>query len=88
MASTTCPQCQGEMQVAERGGVSHLQCDTCGGIFLGRAMLGALIEEENDWHRSSGPRTEPLPRITSDMEAPPRYEGTRRARSYLDELFG
>jgi Zn-finger nucleic acid-binding protein len=75
------------MQPAERGGVSILRCGSCGGLFLAHEALGALIEEENDWHRSSGPRTEPLPRITTDMTTPPRYEPPRRARSYIDELF-
>jgi Zn-finger nucleic acid-binding protein len=88
MESTSCPECQGEMQSVSRGGVSILQCEACGGVFLSRASLGELIEQENDWHMSSGPHTEPLPRITPDMTSPPPYAATQRARSYLDELFG
>ena len=71
-----------------RAGVSITQCNDCEGIFLDRSALGMLIESENDWHRSSGPRTEPLPRITTDMTAPPAYSATVRARSFIDELFG
>lgn len=84
----TCPRCQGIMAAKVRGGVSIIQCRKCEGIFLDRSELGMLIEAENDWHRSSGPRTEPLPRITADMTAPPTYSATVRARSFLDDLFG
>ena len=52
------------------------QCASCQGVFLERADLGNLIEAENDWHRDSGPKTQPLPRITADMTRP-----RRRARS-------
>ena len=83
-----CPRCQGTMAAKVRGGVSITQCKDCEGIFLDRSELGTLIESENDWHRASGPRTEPLPRITTDMTAPPAYSATIRARSFIDELFG
>jgi uncharacterized protein len=83
-----CPRCQGTMATKVRAGVSITQCNECEGIFLDRAELGMLIESENDWHRSSGPHTEPLPRITTDMTAPPAYSATVRARSFIDELFG
>jgi uncharacterized protein len=76
------------MAAKVRGGVSITQCNDCEGIFLDRSELGMLIESENDWHRSSGPHTEPLPRITTDMTAPPVYSATARARSFIDELFG
>ena len=50
--------------------------------------LGVLIEQENDWHVSSGPSTQPIPRIAPGMTPPPVYAATRQSRSYLDELFG
>ncbi len=87
MESMTCPQCNGEMQPVQRGGVTIAKCGSCAGVYLDRTTLGTLIEKETEWHLSSGPRTEPLPRITSDMQAPPPHAGSVRARSYIDELF-
>jgi Zn-finger nucleic acid-binding protein len=88
MAQMTCPQCQGKMDQLRRGGVELAQCDACKGIFLDRGELAALIEHENEWHLSSGPRTEPLPRITADMAAPPARSSRPRRQSFIDELFG
>lgn len=82
----TCPQCQSTMATRTVGDVTVHQCGSCSGIFLERADLGALIEAENDWHRHSGPTTQPLPRITADMTAPPPSPAV--ARSYLETLFG
>ncbi len=70
-----------------RGEVSVAQCGSCGGIFLDAAERGVLAEQENDWHTSRGPQTQPLPRITPDMEAPPAGSPPRRARSFVDGLF-
>lgn len=64
------------------------QCTSCEGLFLDRGDRGILIEQENDWHVSSGPRTQPMPRILPGMAPPPDYPGPKQARSYLDELFG
>ncbi len=88
MESLTCPQCQGEMTHQVRGGVGLHQCTSCEGIFLARADLGILIEQENEFHVASGPSTQPIPRIQPGMSAPPEYPGTRQPRAYIDELFG
>lgn len=64
------------------------QCSTCEGLFLRGIDRGVLIEQENDWHLSSGPRTQPIPRITADMAAPNPMMETGQARSFLDALFG
>ena len=88
MEPMTCPQCQGEMKQQVRGGVGVAQCTSCEGIFLARADLGILIEQENEWHVASGPSTQPIPRITPGMSPPPEYSATRQPRSYIDELFG
>jgi Zn-finger nucleic acid-binding protein len=88
MAQMTCPQCQGEMTELRRAGVELAQCEKCKGIFLERSELASLIEHENEWHLSSGPRTEPLPRITADMAAPPARSARPRSQSFIDELFG
>jgi len=88
----TCPVCQGGMAVHDRLRVPVAQCQTCRGIFLRRSSLADLIETENDWHVSRGPRTQPLPRITPDMTAPPPDVApaaqSRPARSFVDALFG
>ncbi len=88
MDPMTCPQCSGDMTPRERGGVTVAQCTSCQGIFLARRDLGLLIEQENDWHVSKGPRTQPIPRILPGMTPPPEYAVSRQPRSYLDELFG
>lgn len=73
------------MSTRNLGDVAVAQCTSCKGIFLERADLGALTEAENDWHAASGPHTEPLPRITPDMTAPP--PSPPKARAYIETLF-
>lgn len=87
----TCPACGGPMHPHERLRIPVVQCTDCHGIFLARASLADLIETENDWHVSRGPHTQPLPRITPEMQAPPSAPAsasTHRARSFVDALFG
>ncbi len=81
----TCPKCQGTMVSRQIGDAVVAKCSSCSGIFLERADVGSLSEAENDWHLSSGPITEPLPRITADMTAPP--PSRPKARSFLESLF-
>lgn len=88
MDSMACPQCQAQMKPKERSGVHLSQCSACGGLFIPRSELGMLVEQENEWHLSSGPSTQPIPRIVPGMAAPPPNTGPRQARSYVDELFG
>ncbi len=88
METMTCPKCQGEMTVTHRFGIDVAQCKDCQGIFLDRGDLADLIEQENEWHLASGPHTQPLPRITADMQAPPPSPERRRAQSFIDALFG
>lgn len=86
MKEMTCPKCSGTMRNHQHGEVEVYRCSECSGVFLERADLGALSEAENDWHRGAGPHTEPLPRITPDMTAPP--PSRPKARSYVETLFG
>lgn len=72
----------------ERAGVSVAQCTSCEGLFLRGIDRGRLIEQENEWHASSGPSTQPLPRITAGMTPPAVYPDALRARAFVDELFG
>src|SRR4051794_37161197 len=85
-AEMTCPQCQSPMATRYLGTVTVHQCTACQGVFLERADLGNLIEAENDWHRDSAPLTQPLPRISPDMTAPPPSIRAG-ARSYIETLF-
>jgi Zn-finger nucleic acid-binding protein len=86
MEEMSCPKCGAEMTAGSVGEVTVHRCASCSGIFLERAELGNLIEAENDWHRDSGPTTQPLPRISADMTAPP--PAAPAARSYIQILFG
>jgi Zn-finger nucleic acid-binding protein len=88
MPAMICPQCGSEMTTHERAGVSVAQCSSCEGLFLRRIDRGLLIEQENDWHLSSGPSTQPIPRITAGMAAPTIMLEVRQSRSFVDELFG
>jgi uncharacterized protein len=86
MDEMTCPKCQSTMATRTLGDVTVARCASCAGIFLDRADLGALIEAENDWHRHTSQKTEPIPRITADMKAPPPSRPS--TRSYVETLFG
>ena len=87
--SGNCPECQGQLVTHESHGsfadISVRQCESCQGVFLRRADLGALIEAETDWHAHRSSHTTPMPRITADMTAPP--PAAPRARSFIDALF-
>ena len=60
-------------------------CPEGHGVFLDRAELGNLIEAETDWHNNASQHTAPMPRITSDMSAPP--SSRTRARAWVETLF-
>jgi Zn-finger nucleic acid-binding protein len=87
MDQMTCPLCHAEMSPRYLGDVTVHQCPSCQGIFLERAELGHLIEAENDWHRDRlSPPTQPIPRVTTDMEIPPPPPAM--AQAYVEVLFG
>lgn len=74
------------METRTVGNAEVARCTSCSGIFLERADLGNLGEAENDWHANVGTyHTEPLPRITADMTAPPPSKP--KARSFIETLF-
>ena len=87
-AEMTCPKCQSTLAERPVGRVTVQQCSSCSGVFLERAQLWDLVDAENDWYanRDAGPVTQPLPRITADMTAPP--PSAPKARSYIESLFG
>ena len=86
MGEMNCPKCGGTMVNRQLREVEIARCTSCSGVFLDRADLALLSELENDWHRGSGPHTEPLPRITADMVAPPP-PSRPRANSFVETLF-
>jgi uncharacterized protein len=81
----TCPRCSAALAERSISGVAVHQCPQGHGVFLERLELGGLIEGETEWHRSSGHHTQPLPRITAEMTAPPPM--ATRARAFIETLF-
>ena len=86
MESLACPRCGADMLSRSLGLTNVSQCPDGHGVFLDRADLGTLIEAETDFHAASGPATQPLPRITSDMATPPSTPVVPRA--FVETLFG
>ena len=50
MTTLTCPKCGSDMRNYERNQVHVDQCTGCGGLFLDRGELEALVSAENAWH--------------------------------------
>lgn len=61
MSTLTCPKCASEMRNYERNQVHVDQCTGCGGLFLDRGELEALVTAENAWHQPAAPQTAPAP---------------------------
>jgi Zn-finger nucleic acid-binding protein len=85
METLPCPRCGAEMVTETLGDGEVNQCPDGHGVFLSRSSLGSLIEAENDWHRHAGQHTAPMPRITTDMEAP--APARKPARAWVETLF-
>jgi Zn-finger nucleic acid-binding protein len=81
----TCPRCQQEMRTKSYADATVWQCSSCQGLFLEQSAIGGLVEAENDWHNHRSAHTQPMPRITADMTAPP--PSAPRSRSFLETLF-
>jgi uncharacterized protein len=77
-----CPKCMVSMQKVERSGVVIDRCRDCGGIFLDRGELQALLGAETDFHRNAGTLFEPH---DEDVDEPGEKRATRRG--FLEELF-
>jgi Zn-finger nucleic acid-binding protein len=58
MSTLTCPKCASQMRSYERNQVHVDQCTGCGGLFLDRGELEALVAAENAWHQ---PQAQPAP---------------------------
>jgi uncharacterized protein len=60
MSTLTCPKCGSDMRSYERNQVHVDQCTGCGGLFLDRGELEALVAAENAWHQQP-PAAQPSP---------------------------
>jgi Zn-finger nucleic acid-binding protein len=56
MSTLTCPKCGSQMRNYERNQVHVDQCTGCGGLFLDRGELEALVQAENAWHQPQQPQ--------------------------------
>jgi uncharacterized protein len=83
-ATLVCPSCQQEMYKLERSGVVIDRCSHCGGVFLERGELQALLKAETDFHASITAPFEPVEEEEDD-EDPSSKRATRRG--FLDELL-
>lgn len=65
MSTLTCPKCGSDMRNYERNQVHVDQCTGCGGLFLDRGELEALVAAENAWHQqpaaAAPPQQQPVP---------------------------
>ena len=59
MSTLTCPKCGSDMRSYERNRVHVDQCTGCGGLFLDRGELEALVAAENAWHQPGPPQGPP-----------------------------
>ena len=92
MSTLTCPKCGSDMRSYERNQVHVDQCTGCGGLFLDRGELEALVAAENAWHQqpsaAAPPQQQqpPVPQPTQQQGAwqqPPAqsYQAPYRATS-------
>jgi len=70
------------MQKVERSGVVIDRCRDCGGIFLDRGELQALLVAETKFNANAGALFEPY---DENEEDPGQKRATRRG--FLEELF-
>ena len=59
MSTLTCPKCGSEMRNYERNQVHVDQCTGCGGLFLDRGELEALVNAETAYYQPPAQQTAP-----------------------------
>lgn len=86
MSTTTttieCPRCFAAMRRVERSGVVIDRCTNCGGVFLDRGELQALINAESTYDRSDDDDDD-----YDDDDYQDRGRKRTSRRSFLEELF-
>ena len=75
MSTLTCPKCASEMRSYERNQVHVDQCTGCGGLFLDRGELEALVNAENAWHQQAPPAQQAAPAAPPQQPAYPAQPG-------------
>jgi len=85
MDTLTCPKCGSPMRSYERNRVHVDQCTGCGGLFLDRGELEALVAAENAWHAQSQQPPAPTQPQQGAWQQPPAqsYQAPYRATSPL-----
>jgi uncharacterized protein len=84
MSTLTCPKCGSDMRSYERNQVHVDQCTGCGGLFLDRGELEALVAAENAWHQQPAAAAAPPPQQAPTPQ-PPQQQGAwqqQPAQSY------
>ena len=85
MSTLTCPKCGSEMRNYERNQVHVDQCTGCGGLFLDRGELEALVNAENAWHQQPPQQAappQPQPQQGAWQQQPAQsYQAPYRATS-------
>lgn len=84
MSTLTCPKCGSDMRSYERNQVHVDQCTGCGGLFLDRGELEALVAAENAWHQQP-PAAAATPPQQAPTPQPPQQQGAwqqQPAQSY------
>ncbi|TPG14114.1 zf-TFIIB domain-containing protein [Pedococcus bigeumensis] len=72
MSTLTCPKCGSDMRSYERNQVHVDQCTGCGGLFLDRGELEALVAAENAWHQAPAPSAAAPPTPQPPTPQPPQ----------------
>lgn len=83
VSSMLCPVCHVGLTMSDRQGVEIDYCPQCRGVWLDRGELDKIIE------RSTGPVQTPLsPSYRPDRpQGQDGYQGRKRKKSFLEELF-
>jgi Zn-finger nucleic acid-binding protein len=85
MSTLTCPKCGSEMRSYERNQVHVDQCTGCGGLFLDRGELEALVAAETAWHQAPAQQAAAAPTPQPPTPQPPQQQSAwqqQPAQSY------
>jgi len=91
MSTLTCPKCGSEMRSYERNQVHVDQCTGCGGLFLDRGELEALVAAETAWHQPAPPQAQQPQYQQRTQQYGGQHYGYghphKKRKSFLSELF-
>ncbi|WP_035912584.1 zf-TFIIB domain-containing protein [Knoellia sinensis] len=72
MSTLTCPKCGSEMRSYERNQVHVDQCTGCGGLFLDRGELEALVNAETAYYQPQQQAQQSQPQQQAQPAAAPQ----------------